>query len=83
MVAADRRGARPPDIRRIRRSTGLFIHGVAQYDEVVERTLLSNTFLYFFTNTLALLLPLTYRTARRVFIDLLSSAEAYFFTESV
>ena len=41
------------------------------HDEVVEKTVLSNTF---FTNTLALLLPLTYRTARRVFIDLLTSA---------
>ena len=35
-----------------------------------------------FTNTLPLLDPLTYRTARRVFYDLLTSAEAYFFTKS-
>ena len=43
------------------------------YDEVVEKSLLSNTF---FTNTLPLLECVTYRTARSVFYHLLTSAEA-------
>ena len=42
----------------------------ASYDEVVEKTLLSNTF---FTNTLPLLERRTSGVARRVFIDLLTS----------
>ena len=50
------------------------------YDEVVEKSLLSNTF---FTLRVALSRQRTYRTARRVFIDLLASAEPYFLTESV
>ena len=50
------------------------------YDDVVEKRLLSNTF---FTLPLAFLDSWTYRTARRVFVELLTSAEAYFLTESV
>ena len=49
-------------------------------DDVVEKRLLSNTF---FTLPLAFLDSWTYRTARRVFVELLTSAEAYFLTESV
>ena len=55
-------------------------HSVFSYDDVVEKTLLSNTF---FTLPLALFDSWTYGTARRVFYDLLTSAEAYFFTKSV
>ena len=43
------------------------------YDEVVEKSLLSDTF---FTLSLPLLDCVTYRTARSVFYHLLTSAEA-------
>ena len=53
------------------------------YDDAVENMILTQEKSRFFARNVPFFPKHRFRTARRVFYDLLTSAEVYFFTESV